>query len=465
MDKDKVVFDDRMYTYLKQVSFDSNLVDDVVKHCDSLGYCQSKRSYAQIKKQVKTFQAVHASYGGWRDTFKASKSRLIDEFKQMNLKMVNYFSKEDIVHYLPKKETHAGFSFIETGLRKKGEYIDKLFQMYTDEEKKAKSKGSFNKPILIGVRTQCAPPFDVKDGKRKMKLKFKTRLVSICDIFQVMAELKFAKPLQDFCARKEWYAGGKNDSNIWAIIHRNTLLYREWVTLDYSSYDQTIPGWLIYEAFDVIEAAFCNDADFDHELWAIVKKDFVEKTFITADGEESCTDGVGSGFAFTSLMDTVVNLLMIGQYMESKGIKDWKCIIMGDDNLIFTKIPLDLKDVSTFLEYNFGVIMNQDKCAFGKCGYDDPEFLSRFWTERGPYRRPEILISKLLYPESFREYDRLGFTPGMVLSSYIDAYRTAMQQWIDVKRLDLLIREERKTAGKGNWLSGYDAYRKNYLEK
>lgn len=468
-DKEPKYFDDKMENVLKSIAHEPEKIDEIIRHCDSIDWNQSTYSYHKIAGQVKKFTLEDVPYGGWRYTFRTAKSRLIKEVSKWNLKMLDY-RKDSIVACLPRLDTHAGYSYLVTGKNLKGDYVDRLPLDYAREEAEARINGSFNKPILIGSRTQSPPPFDNLSGERKVHtmaeaaLRKKTRLVSMIDIYQICAELKFAKPFQQKLVRAEWYSGGKSDRYIGNQIYRYKRRYTKFISLDYSSYDQSISAWMIREAFDVIREAF-DSHEFDEELFKIIREDFINKVFITPDGLVEAHKGVPSGSMWTQIIDSIVNRLMIDTYMNAIKCSDYRMLIMGDDNLIFINQDIDITSMSDYLMRNFGCEMNPSKVDFGLTS-GDIVYLSRYWRDDGVWRHPNVLIAKLCYPERFRDYRSKThrLTPCMIVKSYFDTFPLGMSDAFDICKLERMCFEEQTSQGASEWLSGLAGYRARYGE-
>nr|USE08447.1 MAG: putative RNA-dependent RNA polymerase [Partitiviridae sp.] len=468
-DKDGKVFDDRARDYLVSISKDGGkLVTEVNNILDSIAWNQSTFTAEMLDMQVERFAAIHVVNRAWRRKFKSVKQQLLDEVKQFDLQAIQYSSDKDILDALPRLDTHAGFSYILTGCRKKGEYTEGLLERFKSEVAAAKANNSFNKPILLGYRTQSSVPVDPHTGEYAIdysdtaSLK-KTRLVSMIDIYQVLAECIYAVPFQSRLGKTDWYMGGKNDFDIRRLIFKARGRMTNWISLDYSKYDQSIPAWLIREAFDIVRAAF-KEKGFDNELFSIIREDFIHKVFITANGLVEAHDGVPSGSMFTQIIDSIVNRLMIDTYMKSQGLSRYTMFIMGDDNLIFTSQPINAKDIENYLRKNFGIEMNAEKADQGT-HKQDPLFLSRFWTEFGVFRHPRILIAKLIYPERRREYDKFGFGPETVVEAYFESFRMGMDRFLNKAAHDAHVNEVKRNAPAGTFLTGLDRYRKLYLDK
>lgn len=460
-DKDPQLFDRRMYDYLINTSDRPQFVEATKNYLDSIQWHQSKYEFSAIKMQLARFADANHPKFGWNKMYCLAKERLMNEFSKYRLSMLDYNRNVDIQQCVPRDDSNAGWSYILTGLRLKGMYKETLSQDYNAEEKEAKCNKSFNKPILIGCRTQASNPFN-KDGSYNNNYTAKTRLVSMIDIYQIMGETKFARPLQNQLSRVNWYAGGKNDDAI-----RNRMLlwknkYKYWISIDYSKYDQSISDWLIRDAFDIMRVAFHDSfVKFDDELFQIVREDLIHKSFIVGPNDiVESHKGVPSGSMFTQLVDSIVNRLMIDTYLISKGL-DRDMMIMGDDNIIFTNYEVDLVDLSIYLSHNFGIEMNPEKCKTGICGKDQPEFLSREWRFEGIYRLPQLLIAKLLYPERYRDYVRGEFQPSMIVRCYVDAFPLGMR-YIISDPVELRLSEIAGILEKGKWLDGFLRYRYLY---
>lgn len=440
-DYDKVIFDDQVLEVMKRYAKKPIQVEQVRQWCNQSNYNQSTKQYSQIVDQLRRFVEEDYSSFRWNRNYQEAKAILIKYFKSASLKPLCYSSDQDIVDALPKKTTHSGWTYVETGRKRKGDNLEDIYKRFSDETTQAIKNGSFNKPILIGVRTQCGNVY-TDEGERifdeagkPIQAKHKTRMVSMIDLNVIIAELIWAKPLQEFLGiHTAWYAGGKNDRLIEAMIVDYRSKFKYWLSLDYSKYDQSISSWLIYDAFEILSYAFPKIQY--PQLWSVIIHDFIHKVFIDGGGNlwES-HKGVPSGSMFTQVIDTVVNMLMILTFMISKGktMSNFKSLIMGDDNLVFVD-GVEKATICSYLQKNFGIEVNVTKTADGDSKVDSPEFLSREWRVGGPYRHPNILICKLLFPERFRDYSLVGVSPQMIFYSYCLAYRKGMMEAFDVDK-------------------------------
>lgn len=431
----KPLFDSQVKDLLLQYVRDRDNVEETIGYLNNLkdedGYLFSRdlRIYSTTSKTFQRFSEPDYTSFRWNQNYRKSLEQLKLIFSKFGkLTPLNYRSSQDIIDALPKMDTHSGWTWIETGLKNKGDNMENIYQRFQKELDLGKSNGSMNKPILIGFRTQASGEFE-DDGTQTGTCKHKTRVVCMVDLMQIILELKYAKPVQNLMANVPLYAGGKNPTQISTIVNSNKSKYPTWWSIDYSGYDMTISSWLIEDAFDVLKSMFKY---VDEQEWEIIIKDFIHKDFIINEGVVHADKGVPSGSMFTQIIDSIVNCIVVMTYFNSIHSK-CDMITMGDDNLIFTKLPVDkLQDLSDYISKNFGLETNADKSSKGT-NRDDPEFLSRFWRFYGQWRHPNLLISRMLFPERFRNYtSEVG--PEHVIHAFILTYELGMRELMDVWR-------------------------------
>lgn len=463
-DRDPMLFDSRIYDMMMKYSLDVKQVEEVVAQADSINYSTSKYEYGQIEEQIQRFEMENVKYFGYNRNLKRAKARILKEMAGVHLKSLVYEGNDDIIDRLPKKDAHAGFSFLVTGLRTKGEYSEDIFPKVLKLEEEAKKKGRFDLPIMIASRTQASIPFS-DDDEFTGESKNKSRLVAMEDIHLVSSEMRFARPVQDAMSELDWYVGGKSDSQINVMLNQARRSYYNWLSIDYSGYDQSVSSWLIMEAFDIIRELFREDENFDESLFKAVTFSFCNKEFIDGDGNlRKSVKGIPSGSMFTQIIGTLVNRLMILTYCESQDIQDIWMTIMGDDNIMYTRTPIDREHLESYLNANFGVKVNGSKSSSG-LSQEDPEFLSRKWSFDGGYRPKSTLILKMAYPERYRDYAKGYVLPEVIIYSYILAYGASMHGMIDIPRFyrdfPNLSNKLKELGTQG--LSGYLRYQIEYL--
>lgn len=470
-DKNPNFCDKRMIRDMLELALNGKWMEDEINYILSMGYTQSKYEYAQIEKQISNFEEASVPWFGWNKNYQAALEKLKAEAISWRLKSLQYGRNFIIEEAIPREDSHAGYEYIVTGYRKKGEYLDGLLHEYEKAEAEAKTKGTFENNILIGTRTQSPPPYDPTTGERTYKVKPKSRLVSMVRLYLILAEMRFAHHVQRQIGITKWYAGGKSTTQQANIINQlKRSGYSGWISIDYSQYDQTISSWIIRDVFEVIRLAYSDDPYFDGDLFNIIVNDFINKTIIDGNmRRRTIKKGVPSGSMFTQIIDSLVNKLMIMTFMEAKGIEHYEMFIMGDDNLVYLRTDRDLKndllpDMEGYLKRNFGIIMNASKSSCGSI-FQSPEFLSRRWDNDGEWRAPGILLAKLIQPERFRDYKRHKFTTLQIIQSYVDEFPKGMAQLIDMREFERRKTRQIKESGPDHWRSGLNRFKYLYENK
>ncbi|UHK03037.1 MAG: RNA-dependent RNA polymerase [Guiyang partitivirus 1] len=205
--------------------------------------------------------------------------------------------------------------------------------------------------------------------------------------------------------------------------------YKTYFTIDYKSFDQTIPLKLVTLLFsDVIpDLAIVNLGytkkwgDLDNKehqdiaqgfqnLLKFMEQWMTEMTFVTGDGFAYKREhaGIPSGMLFTQVNDSIVNLFMIIDSLIAYGCTDdeidqMKFFIMGDDNCIFSQWPMQkIERFSLFLpEYLHSRwktythpdknILTSDRRKISTLSYE--------CNQGYPVRPIEKMVAQLVYPE------------------------------------------------------------------
>ena len=435
---DHALFDDKLEEVVREYVYDVKAFDEVKEYLNNLkdvdGYHFSRdlKLYSKTQEAMERFSAADHSSFRWNRNYQKTLEELIKEFSQAHLRPERYESDDDVLAALPKTDTHSGYYYIQTGKKEKGDNMVGICDQLKRRKALIRRGDQYPKnPILIAFRTQASGEFE-DDGSETGTCKHKTRVVSMYDLRDVALELQFSNPFQRLMNGKEFYAGGKNDNVISGIIHNWAVKYRKFMSIDYSSFDQTISSWLIEDAFKIIEASFQLSDGQRLELLQVCDN-FIHKDFILSEGILHSDKGVPSGSMFTQIVDSLVNILVVRTYFNSINEK-CQMIAMGDDNAIFCSTALSIEDLASYLIKNFGLIVKtDDKSNEGLTSKQDVKFLSRYWTQGGPWRHPNQLISRMLFPERRREYNQ-EVDPYLVLYAYILTYPKGMRELLNVGR-------------------------------
>jgi len=461
-------FDDKVVDVIKEYS-KINVDDEInylnhLKDSDGYSFSRNLKIYSKIDESMRLFNAPDYTSFRWNRNYQGAVKKMKEEFSQFHLTPLVYTCDEDIRLALPKENTHSGFYYILSGKRSKGENIQGIFDKFQTKVSQALEEGSFNTPIMIAFRTQASGEYD-DNGRRTGKCKHKVRVVSMIDLLWVIAEFMFMKPLQSKLSTSEFYAGGKRDEEISTYLINWRRKYSKFISLDYSSFDQSISGWLLRDAYDIISCAF-DMTDEQRRLWDVLVNSAVDKEFLLSEGNLWSHRGMPSGLPSTQIGDTVVNRLIALTYFNSIG-ESFEMMAMGDDNIIYTNGNVHLVDFASYVRKNFGMEVKTDDKSCEGVSSDDPKFLSRYWTIGGTWRHPNLLLSRLAFPERFRDYTRDEVTPELVVWGYILAYPRGMSQLIDVSRFSSehpLVRLSVLDRVDSRYIPGVLAYVKEYLK-
>lgn len=400
-----------------------------LKDSNGQPFSRNLKIYNTTEEAMKRFADKDYTSFRWNENYRKSLKEMKEEYSKLNLKPLVFKCDDHIKDALPKKDTHSGYTWIISGNKMKGDNMEGIHRKFKHEMREAIRAGSFNKPILIGFRTQASGEYD-DDGSQTNTCKHKLRVVSMIDLMQIIGELKFSKPIQNYLATIPYYAGGKSEKAISSIITGNRMEFDRFLSIDYSSFDQTISSWLIEDAFSIIRTAFKDLSEEEESLFNVIVHDFIHKDFILNEGVLHSDRGVPSGSMFTQIIDSIVNVLVIKTYFNH--LKQ-RCsmITMGDDNAIFTNATIHLDDLASYLSKNFGLIVKtDDKSSEGNTKLNHVKFLSRYWTWHGEWRHPNQLISRMLFPERHRNYSSI-IGPEHVIFAFLLTYRLGVEKLID----------------------------------
>lgn len=430
------VFDDKVVSLLNNFQNESQLIKtnrvrdylNRLKDEEGIPYSRSYYDYHKLLVTLESFAGKHASNFSWNQHFKRALAAVRKRYPSGKLTPLRFHSDEDVIKSLPKMDSHAGHSYLRTGLRKKGEYIDGIYEELISKEKQAIVDGSFNCLTLLGTRTSVKGEFG-SDGSWTGSCVHTSRPIHMKDIYENLSAARFAEPVTAFLQGYAYSAIGKSDNDIWKRVRNMSNSMIGWVSLDYSKFDSTQPAWLIDRAFDVLEGCYVM-SEAERKLFYVVKHDYIHKTFLLADGYLSVHDGTPSGSSLTSIINGIINELITETWISRFNVQA-KYMIMGDDNLICLKDDIDMNVIATYIVHNFGIVVNAEKSLVGT-RWDDPEFLSRTWTARGPWRPFQEVLARMMFPERYRDYTKPGVRPEFILFSYILGYSATMREIMDV---------------------------------
>lgn len=147
-------------------------------------------------------------------------------------------------------------------------------------------------------------------------------------------------------------------------------------TMDFKSFDKTVPAWLIEVAFDILLDNL-NIQDYQDyglasarkmlNMWRYIINYFINTPIRLCNGERyRKRSGVASGSYFTQLIDSVVNAILINWvHIKITDQFPYDYLVMGDDSLAASRGYLDYDEVQDLLD-GIGMNINFKKSAQSK---------------------------------------------------------------------------------------------------
>lgn len=419
-------------------------------------FCEESKLYEQVERftDVKTFRRSMQGKDAYVWAWHILRSMFPNPEKNQ-LTPLTLDESTDVVSIFSNPDASAGYLAYPKHKRE----VPDLIKTVALEIMKSYDK-TISFPAIALTRAQITDFIDEEGNLAPENIKYKTRLVMCVDAASVLVEQTFGQPILDCILKAQpQYAGGKDDYEIRNFLLR-TCTGKRWVSLDYSKFDATIQGWLIKDVFSFLSEYYSEEHRLAFE-W--MTNNFINMQLLMPDGSlKNLHKGIKSGSYFTQIVGSICNILMILTYFCYKfGEKDGKRILnvdrvykelssnifpnnrryltimsMGDDNIFFTRSKIDMKELSSYLFYNFGAIVTiEGEKGFDEGSpYDKPHFLKRLWTFQGQYREDLDMFINLLHPERKRSYD--GFSPWHILFGYYLTFEGSMRRYFP--KLELL---------------------------
>lgn len=178
--------------------------------------------------------------------------------------------------------------------------------------------------------------------------------------------------------------------------------------IDFSSFDKTVPEFLIRHAFDVlalnIDFIEYNEYGVADARRMFVMWDYIIDYFINTPIRLSTGirfrkhSGVASGSYFTQLIDSVINhTLMLWITLSQTGRFPVKIKVFGDDSIIATETELDLEKANDLVS-SIGMKINIDKSGTSR-SVGELKFLGYKINNGFPVKEHNDWLAALCYPE------------------------------------------------------------------
>jgi hypothetical protein len=200
-----------------------------------------------------------------------------------------------------------------------------------------------------------------------------------------------------------------------AIIAEIETRFKYVYSLDFSKFDSTIPARMIDDAFRVARTHLELDEQ-EMAVWRKYVNDFIHSRIIAPDGNVyQKHKGVPSGSAFTSVIDSIVNLILVS-YMWEKvtghSLPHDRVLVMGDDVIVGSNARLSKSQLASAAS-DLGFVLSVEKTTITdtsdesqKYDINHTHFLGYWWQHSQPNRPEFELIQRMIYPERHRKRER-----------------------------------------------------------
>lgn len=182
---------------------------------------------------------------------------------------------------------------------------------------------------------------------------------------------------------------------------------------DWSSFDTTVPAWIIRDAFGLLYEAFDMSTveSSDGRTWPVrphrskrrwnrIVSYFIDTPIRLSTGERFIKHGgVPSGSCFTNIIDTVVNAIMVRYLIYNiTGELPLEDIYMGDDSIAFIRHPFCLDTFASLAKEQFGMNLNVSKSSLST-RTDAIQFLGYYNNSGTPTKPLDTILASTIYPE------------------------------------------------------------------
>jgi len=240
----------------------------------------------------------------------------------------------------------------------------------------------------------------------------KTRLVWMAPLPTTIVGTRYSKRVLEALSRRRPFVWGLRGHEQGSIISEIESRFRYVYSLDFSKFDSTVPARMIDDAFRVARTHLDLDDD-ELGVWRRYVNDFIHSRIIAPDGRVyQKHKGVPSGSAFTSIIDSIVNLILVS-YMWEKvtghSLPHDRVLVMGDDVIVGSNTRLTLAQLASAAS-DLGFVLSVEKSTITDKSveskkFDDnrTHFLGHWWVHSQPHRPEKELIHRMVFPERHRK--------------------------------------------------------------
>lgn len=240
----------------------------------------------------------------------------------------------------------------------------------------------------------------------------KTRLVWMAPLPTTIVGTRYSKRVMEALSRRRPFVWGLRGHEQGAIISEIESRFRYVYSLDFSKFDSTIPARMIDDAFCVARTHLDLDEK-EMGVWRRYVNDFIHSRIIAPDGHVYQKHrGVPSGSAFTSIIDSIVNLILVSYMFEKitgHSLSHDRVLVMGDDVIVGSNTRIDLGQLASAAS-DLGFVLSVEKSTITDTSrearaFDDnhTHFLGHWWVHSQPRRPTKELLQRMVYPERHKK--------------------------------------------------------------
>lgn len=243
-------------------------------------------------------------------------------------------------------DTYAGALFKSIGTGKKEDVAGYVYadvrQIYMDWLTNSSSELGPTEIIETAARPKMSTKAKIENNAAEGKPQ--GRVISMPSVYEQFLGYPIYKVATNCAKARVCKAdtficiGIKRNSEDWVKLGKMIASYNYTYEGDWSKYDQTIPRFLIDMAIDVIALLFSDKVENQNYIRNFRRwftDNMVDKTYLVDNNVVVEVDnGIPSGSLFTSLLNSVINYLVLTDLCNLFGIKDRQIIVYGDDHLI-----------------------------------------------------------------------------------------------------------------------------------
>lgn len=235
----------------------------------------------------------------------------------------------------------------------------------------------------------------------------KSRLVWAAPLATTILSTTFSKPCYEELVGRRAFAFGASFRSIGSRLVDMQSRKRYIYALDFSGFDASLAPKLIDDAFGILRTHL--ELDSEHaKFWRRMVNDFIHTRIVLPDGSMwQVHRGVPSGSAFTSLVDSVCNIIILNYIwirLTGRPLRSKDVFVLGDDSVVAHDWHFEISAIESAAA-ELGIIVSTEKSLRVALGGRVP-FLGHDWKAGRPHREPYEIARRLAFPERFSKWLR-----------------------------------------------------------